>query len=166
MRGKTNSLVIISLYVAIGIILQITESTFPIITTVPGGKLGLANIVSILNISMFGGVNALVVALLRAFLGSLLFGGVSSMIYSVSGAFLSTICMSIFMKFKSEKYGSVSVGIIGAVTHNLAQVAVASLILGSVYIWSYFPVLMIIGAISGAVTGFSSGLIKAKIKLK
>lgn len=166
MKGKINFIVLNALFVAIGIILQIAENSFPVITEIPGGKLGLANIVSILNISIFGGVNALIVAVLRAFLGSVLFGGTVSMLYSVGGAFLSTICMSLFMKFKSEKFSFVSVGIIGAVSHNLAQVLIASVILQSVYIWSYFPVLMIIGAISGTVTGFSSQLIKSKIKLK
>ncbi len=166
MRSKTKELVLISLFIAIGMVLQSIENSFPIISGIPGGKLGLCNIVSILNISMFGGINALIVASLRSVLTSLLFGGVSSLMYSLCGAILSTISMTVFMKLASDKFSLMSVGIIGGVTHNTAQVMVASVTLSSGYIWSYLPVLMIIGAISGSVTGISAGLISSKMKFK
>ena len=46
---------IMAMFVAIGLVLQYAESRF-LVLSVPGGKLGLANVVSIINIFMFGGV--------------------------------------------------------------------------------------------------------------
>lgn len=166
MKIKTKRLVLISLFIAIGIVLQSIENSFPIISGIPGGKLGLANIVSILNILMFGGINALIVAAIRSIITSLLFGGIGSLMYSLCGAVLSTLSMTVFMKLAPDKFGLMSVGIVGGVTHNIAQVTVASVALSSGYIWSYLPVLMIIGALSGSVTGISASLISSKIKFK
>ena len=66
-------------------IVQIAESMFDIFV-VPGGKIGLANIATLLGIFIFGGANGTVIAFLRALLGCILYGGVPAMPYSISGA--------------------------------------------------------------------------------
>ena len=73
-RYTPRDIGIMAVFVSLGIILQYVER-FIMITPVPGGKLGLSNIVSILNIFLFGGQNALTVSLIRAFLGTVLTSG-------------------------------------------------------------------------------------------
>ncbi len=161
----SKKLTVMAMFTAIGLVLQVAESMLPIFVSVPGGKLGLANIVSIINISVFGGVNALMIAVLRAFLGSLLCGGAAAVPYSVSGAVLSTVVMWFAKKYAEGVFSNVGVGVLGAVAHNTAQVLVASVIFGSGYIWTYLPVLVIIGTVSGTAVGWAAEHTLRRIKM-
>lgn len=163
MNIKTSKrLTVMAMFTAIGLVLQLIESMLPIFTSVPGGKLGLANIVSIINISFFGGANALLIATLRSFIGSMLYGGAMAVPYSVSGAVFSTIVMWLARKYAGDRLSGVGVGVLGAVAHNTAQILTASIIFGNVYIWTYLPVLIIIGTLSGAVVGFAAETVLRK----
>ena len=158
----SKKLTIMALFTAVGLVLQFVESMLPIFTAIPGGKLGLANIVSIVNISFFGGANALLIAVIRSFIGSILCGGVMSVPYSVSGAVLSTVVMWLAKKYAGGRLSSIGIGVLGAAAHNTAQVLTASIIFGSVYIWTYLPVLIIIGTLSGALVGFAAETVLRK----
>ncbi len=146
---------IMAMFVSMGLILQYAESRI-LISPVPGGKLGLANIVSIINIFMFGGGNAMLIAILRAFLGALLTGGAMAIPYSLAGAFFSTLVMCVLKKYCYPRVSMVGMSIAGAAGHNLSQVCVAALVLSSAYIFSYLPLLLAVSAISGAVTGYAA----------
>ncbi|MBQ7097245.1 MAG: Gx transporter family protein [Clostridia bacterium] len=147
-----RNLGIMSIFVSLGIILQYVENTI-LFTPVPGGKLGLSNIVSVINIFLFGGPNALVVSMLRAFLGTMLTGGVSALPYSLAGAFVSTISMWGAKHFFYPGLSMVGISVIGACLHNVSQIFVASIVFSSGYIFSYMPILLVVGVICGFVTG-------------
>lgn len=153
---------IISMFVAIGLVLQYVENQI-LISPVPGGKLGLSNIVTIINIFMFGGKNALFIAALRSLLGSMLTGGAISAIYSVSGAVFSAALMWLI---KTQLYPRVSImgiSISGAAMHNLAQLLVAAITYKSLYVFSYLPLLLIVALLSGTATGYCSSLFANRI---
>lgn len=145
-----------AVFIAVGIVLQYAESRITI-TPVPGGKIGLANIVSIINIFMFGGGNAEVIAIIRAFLGSLLSGGVGAVPYSVAGAAAATAVMSVCKRFY-PRMSMIGISIIGAAAHNIAQLCVAAILFGSAYIFSYLSVMLIAGLVGGCVTGYAAEL--------
>ena len=149
---STKKIGIMAVFISVGMVLQYVESQI-ILTPVPGGKLGLCNTVSIINIFMFGGKNTLVISLLRAFLGTLLTGGVTALPYSLVGAFLSTLGMWLIQRFFYPKVSMIGMSVAGAALHNFSQVLVASVIFGSVYIFSYLPILLCVSAVSGTVTG-------------
>jgi heptaprenyl diphosphate synthase len=155
---------IMAVFIAIGLVLQYFESRI-IITPVPGGKLGLANIVTVINIFLFGGGNATVIAIIRAFLGALVSGGAATVPYSVAGAALSTLAMWIVKKYFYPKVSIIGISIIGAVFHNIAQLLIASAVYVSGYIFSYLPGLLVLALVSGTVTGYAA-LIFAKRALK
>ena len=73
LHGKYSSgqLCLMAVFIAIGLVLQYIEGTFAIFAP-PGAKVGLANVVSIISLFMFGGANAFVIAVIRAVTGSLL----------------------------------------------------------------------------------------------
>ena len=160
-KFTSSEICIMAVFVACGLVLQYIES-YIAITSVPGGKIGLANIVSIINIFMFGGWNALIISILRAFLGALLSGGISAVLYSVAGAFLSTLVMWGCKKFFYPKVSMIGMGILGAVFHNIAQCCVAAIMFSSVYVFSYLPFLILFALISGAITGYSAKLIDGR----
>ena len=144
--------VITALLVCIGIVLQIAESMFDVFI-VPGGKIGLANIATLIGIFIFGGANGTVIAFLRALLGCILYGGVPSMPYSISGAVLSALCMWGAKEVFYPKLSCVGISVIGAFVHNVAQIAVATVVFESAKLFTYLPVLVIIGTFGGILTG-------------
>ncbi len=162
---KSTDICIMAVFVASGLVLQYIEN-YIAITSVPGGKIGLANIVSILNIFMFGGGNALLISTIRAFLGALLSGGISAIPYSVSGAVFSTIAMWICKKLFYPDVSMIGIGVLGAVFHNLAQICVAAVIFSSPYVFSYMPFLILFALVSGAITGYTAQLFERRFLQK
>ena len=159
-RGK--KIVLMGIFIAVGLVLQFIESQLPI-AVLPGGKIGLSNIVTIINIFLLGPWNAIIIATLRAFLGALLFGGVSAIPYSVLGAILSSTLMG-YMSVKTEKFSPVGISVGGAVMHNFGQILVAMAIFMNFKVLVYFPVLIVLGVIGGVITGICASKILKHIK--
>lgn len=137
--------------IALALVLGWLESLVPVVPPVSGIKLGLANLVSIFLLYRMGYKEASVVALLRVLLGGILFGNFSMMLYSLAGAFLSILLMSILKA--TAKFSLVSVSIAGGIAHNLGQLIVAAIIVENGVLFYYLPVLILAGAISGALIG-------------
>ncbi len=152
-----------AMFVSVGLVLQYVESRI-IITPVPGGKLGLANIVSIINIFVLGGKNAILISVLRSFLGTIISSGVSALPYSLFGTFFSTVSMCLLKKYIFPKVSVVGMSVVGASVHNVVQIIVASVTFSSLYIFSYLPFLLIISLISGTVTGYGAHIFMERIK--
>jgi heptaprenyl diphosphate synthase len=150
--------------IAIGLVLHIIESTIPVPISLPGAKLGLANITSLLTVVIYGPITALIVSVVRATLGGIIAGGVSSIPYSLSGAVLSTIVMWLAYKGLYPRLSLIGVSVLGAAAHNIAQLFTASLILSNVGLFTYLPVLLIIGTITGYFIGLVSNLTVKTLK--
>ena len=161
-KYSAKNICIMAVLTAVGIILQYVENRI-LISPVPGGKLGLANIVTILNIFLFGGKNAMVISLLRALLGTLLSGGMTALPYSVVGTFFSVLGMILAKKYIYPKASIVGLSVIGASLYNFAQILVASLIFYTSYMFSYLPQLLIVAAVSGTVTGVGAKILGDRI---
>ena len=160
---KTKKLTLIALLLSMGIVLQIFESSLPVIAGIPGGKLGFANIVTILCINLFDIKTSFLLCILRPMLSSLLYGGLTQLPYSLSGSILAFLLMVVIIK-KSDKFSYMGAAIIGAMAHNFAQVTVAVFMYSNIHIYKYLPPLLIISVISGYFTGFCSTLIVQKYK--
>ena len=161
-RYTSKKLIIMSIFVAIGIVLQYIENKV-LISPVPGGKLGLCNIVSIINVFMFGGKNAIMISLIRAFLGTFITGGAMALPYSMAGAFFSIVAMVVVKKCLYPKVSMIGISIAGAAVHNFMQTCVAAIMLTSGYIFSYLPFLLVVAVISGAVTGYAAQIFGNRI---
>ncbi len=161
-KYKTKKIVIMAIFVSMGLVLQYVESRI-LISPIPGGKLGLANIVTILNIFLFGGWNAVLIATLRAILGAFMFGGAATLMYSLSGAFFSVTAMIIAKRLWFPKISIIGLSIIGAVVHNISQTMVAYIQYGSVYVFSYVSGLLIISLVSGVITGYATDVFAKRV---
>lgn len=162
---RTKKTILIAIMTSIGVVLQIFESQIPIPINLPGGKIGLANIVGLILIPTLGGTYAMITAIARAIIGSMYFGGMIGAVYSVFGAILSTLAMIFSYKFLFPKATLIGIGVLGAVFHNTAQVTTAAIILSNVGIFVYLPVLIIISVFSGSFTGLAARLIlKGRMK--
>jgi len=156
---KIKKTVILGFLISVAIALQIFEANIPIPMPVPGGKLGFANIVTIITIVMFGSKSAIIVAILRSILGSLMYGGFIHGIYSFTAALGSALLMAILYKHCS-KFSLIGICVSAALLHNFLQVAVAAVIFGNPAVFTYYPVLMLISIPCGMLTGIISEYVK------
>lgn len=163
---NTKRLVHVAMLTAFGLALHIIESMIPNPFTAfaPGAKLGLANIVGLITLAIYGLKYALAVNLLRSLIGGLASGAVISMMYSMSGAFVSTILMWIGYKFFRKYFSLIGVSVLGALGHNMAQLTVASIIIKNSKIFVYLPVLMLTSIFTGIFIGITANYTLSKTK--
>lgn len=139
------------LILALALIAGYVESLIPIPIPIPGIKLGVANSVILLLLYRTGAKEAFAVNVSRVLLSGFLFGSMFSILYSLSGAVVSLLVM-IGLK-KTDCFSKAGVSMAGGVMHNIGQLVVAWLVLDSVAVWYYLPVLMIAGCLTGLVIG-------------
>ena len=159
---KTKRTALLGITITIAIIMSYIESLFPLSFSVPGIKIGLANIVIIFVLYKMSTADAIMVSLIRIILVSLLFGNVMALAYSIAGSTLSLLLMLVLKK--SEKFSIVGVSIAGAVMHNIGQILTAVIILETREIIYYLPVLALSGTVSGVIIGIVSAIITERIK--
>ncbi len=151
----TRRLVFLALLVAMATALHVVEGMLSIPLPIPGAKLGLANIITLLTIYLYGFRNGLKVSLMRVVLGSLIGGMFLSpgFLLALTGALFSTVVMAVLLKHTSC-FSMIGISLAGAVGHNLGQLLAACLLLQSSAIFYYLPVLLIAGIPTGFITGF------------
>ena len=159
---ETRKVAQIGVLVALAMELSYVESLFPAFVAVPGVRIGLANIAVVFALYRLGFKEALGISLVRVVLSSMLFGSVLSMAYSASGAVLSLVMMAILKRTKL--FGTVAVSVVGGVSHNLGQIAVACLILQSRAIAYYIPILILSGIAAGVVIGLVSAVVLSRLE--
>lgn len=146
---------------ALAIILSFIEGMLPELP-VPGAKLGLANLAVMTSIDVDGIGGGACTALFKAMFALFTRGPVAG-IMSLSGSILSTVVMWLILKYDRQRFGYVGVGVLGAVAHNMGQIAVAVIITGSAVLY-YIPFLIIVGIVTGSVTGVVVSIILPILK--
>lgn len=147
--------------VALAMVLGFVETLIPINLGIPGMKLGLANIVVVIALFLFDIKTAIVVSILRIILIAMTFGNMSMMFYSIAGASLSLLSMIAISKIKS--FSLISVSIVGGIMHNVGQIICAAFVVRTNGVFTYLPVLIIAGLVSGALIGIVAGLISVRL---
>lgn len=165
--NKHRKMVFISLLVAQAMILSFIERMIPVSFAMPGAKLGLANIITLVSLYLFGFKEALFIVFLRTFLTDALFGSVARFLYSISGGLLSLFAMYLIMKIGKDKVSTMGISIVGAVFHSIGQVLVAALVIQNIKIVMYLPYLTIVSVGTGLFVGITvKYLLSALRKLK
>lgn len=164
--GGTKRIALLSILVSAALVLHMAEGFLPIPYIAPGVKLGLANMVSLMAIILFGAKEALIVVLLRTFLGSLLSGALSGFFFSSAGGILSTLTMYSMHRWAKDRFSLIGISVAGAITHNIGQLFVAGLIIENFGLYIYLPVLTLSAVISGAFIGITAGYLIPFIESK
>src|SRR6056297_2618994 len=88
--------VLIGLLVSAGLALHIIEGMIPMSSVVPGAKLGLANVVNLIGLVLFGFNAGLQILILRILLGSFMIGSFMTFNFflSLSGGIFGYLVMS------------------------------------------------------------------------
>lgn len=140
--------------VAQAAVLHYLESLFPNPVPVPGVKLGLANVITLVALVVFDFRTAMVIAVMRTILGSLLAGTLFGMGFfmSFAGAVTATIAMALVLRI-FRMLGMVSISVLGAIAHNIGQLIMATFILHFPGIFLYLPAMLVFSIPTGFLTG-------------
>lgn len=153
-RSHTNTkrLAVLGLFAALAFGIYALESLIPNPIPIPGIKLGLANIISLIVLKKYGLRDSSLVLTVRLLLSALLFGSLMSLLYSAVGGFLCIFGEYLINRFLHGKFLPVT-AILGAILHNAGQIAVAMIITGTPGVIIYAPYLAVAGIITGLLTG-------------
>ena len=126
---------------ALALVLSVLESWItPLLGLAPGVKIGLANIVVMYALLCMNRRQALVLVVLKAALLSGCGGLVS----------LGVMCLLLLGKQRPTLF---ILSAAGAIAHNVGQLCMAAVLLGSGLALSYAPVLLVSGLVVGWLTG-------------
>jgi heptaprenyl diphosphate synthase len=156
----------IALLSAYAIALHGFESLLP--SPIPWLRLGLANIITLVALYLYGLRVAMMVTLIRVTLASLFTGtflGPSFML-SMGGGVTSTLAMGCVLSYAPRVFSPVGLSVIGALFHNSAQLLLAYVLIvqriGAILIVT--PFIVLLGVLTGTVNGIIANLIMQNLK--
>lgn len=163
---RTKKMALFALLCSAALVIGYFENLIPAFSVVPGGKIGLANIVTMMVFCLFSPAEALIFGILRCFLSSVLYSGLFAFLYSCVGTVLSIAAMTAARKVLKQRVSECGLSVIGAVFFNAGQLAVCSAVLESVAVFRYFPALLMVSAFAGSLTGYVAKKINVYVDLK
>ena len=144
-----------ALLISQALVLHYLEGFLPPLA--PGARLGLANIVSLIALHLFGFREAMVIVVIRSVLGPILGGSPMGILFSLAGGMLSCIVMAALYGHLNKYFSLPGISVAGAVFHNIGQILTASVVYGSIGIlFTYLPVLMLSSVVTGNFIGLAA----------
>lgn len=164
-NNTTSKLALCSVFTVMAAVTGILESFLPLefIISIPGVKLGIANIFTVMAFSVLGIKYAVSVAILRVILVFLFTGNPVSLAMSMSGAIFAFVITAIMIKFVYVLYTYISVSALSAVFHGIGQFLCAYFFVGR-SVFYYLPALCFGCALTGIFTGTLMNITTPKVK--
>lgn len=153
---KAKQITLCAVLTALALALSYAERFIPLqlVVPLPGVKLGLANIVTLVALYLLKPGHAWMILVARCGLGSLFGGGITGLMFSLWGGSLALGTMTLAKKLPCfSVYG---VSILGAAAHNIGQILAAMVLMQSLYIGAYLPYLLLVCIFTGLLTGAAS----------
>ena len=150
----SKKLSLVGILTALAVVLAVLEQYIPIqlILPLPGIKLGIANTVTLTALKKINFKCAFAILMVRCSLVALLFGTPISLAMSLSGGLLSLCAMWLLLR-RQTWFSIYGVSIAGAAMHNVGQVACACVVLKSIYVFGYLPILLFSAFVTGVLIG-------------
>ena len=147
---KVKRLALMGLLFALAMALSFLESLLPALPMLPPGiRLGLSNIVTLVALVTLGPSFTLGVSLCRVGVLYLASGNFTSLFLSLLGALFSLLAMALAKKGLGKVFSLYGVSVIGAACHNVGQILGACILMKSLGVISYLPLLLILGLFTG-----------------
>ena len=166
--SSVKRLATLAMFLALAVLLNYVENLLPMIVPVPGVKLGLANTMNLIILYYYGRRDYFAIGLLRVLLMAVMFTGVVSYAFflSLSGFLLSSLVVIGLSYIKKLSIFSLSVA--SAIFHGIGQICCAILLYwtndgSSIFLFTYLPILIVSGAITGVLIAYLSYLIITRL---
>ena len=160
--SKTKRIALCAVLIALAMALSYTERFIPLqmIVPLPGVKLGLANIVTLIALYLMGPKAAFAILIPRCIFGAVFGGGITGLMFSLTGGILAMLTMTLAKKV--PVFSIYGVSILGAAAHNVGQILAAMVLMNSSYIGAYLSYLLVVALFTGFATGAAcAGVLRA-----
>ena len=160
--SKTKHLTLCAILIALALALSYTERFIPLqmLIPLPGVKLGLANIVTLIALYLMGAKSAFAVLIPRCIFGAVFGGGITGLLFSLAGGILAMLTMILAKKI--SLFSIYGISILGAAAHNVGQILAAMVLMNSRYIGAYLSYLLLVALFTGVATGAAgAGVLRA-----
>ena len=138
---------------ALIMVLSFLESMLPpVVSFAPGIRLGLGNIVTMYALFTIDKKTAFLLNILKSVFVFITRGATAAAL-SLTGGILSLIVIIVLSMLLKERVSYLSLSILGAVFHNIGQLAAISVLMNNKAAFFYLPVLIVAGTVMGCITG-------------
>lgn len=160
---KTKKLALMALLTAIALTIFVIENQIPAPVPIPGVKLGLANIITLITMGILGKKEAGAVLLVRILMGAMFAGSPSTLLFSAAGGLLAYLVMCLLVgRFGNDQLWIVSA--LSGIAHNAGQLLACALVVKTPGVFAYAPVLAASGIITGVFTGLCAQYLLRALK--
>lgn len=149
---RTQKITHMAMMLALTVVLSVFESMIPAFVSIPGVKLGLANIAVMYTLISYGKKEAVSLSIAKSILAGAT-RGFTAFLLSFCGSMLSIIVIILLLVLFKNKLSYIIVSVFGAVCHNLGQLTAVYFIMNTYSILYYLPILIVSGVIMGIITG-------------
>lgn len=148
----------LAVFLAAGIVLYMVEALYFPPLPIPGAKLGLANLITLLILAQYSWRDCIFNVIARTVVGALITGTFLTppFFFSLAGVLASTAAMIVVYTLLYGRFSMVGVSIVGAVVHNLAQLWLAVYILGHLGILLQLSLLIWLAVATGTFNGVAA----------
>jgi heptaprenyl diphosphate synthase len=162
-RRSARRLTLMTMLLAMSILLHMVEPALPI--PVPGVKLGLANIIGLIALFLFGIKEMITINVMRVVMASLLRGILfgTGFWLSLSGVLLSTLVT--ILLYKQNKLSKIGLSVASGAFHGIGQIGALILINNTVMMIYWLPMLWFSSVPTGYVTGTLSVQVLKRLKV-
>lgn len=162
-RTATRRLTLLTMLLAMSILLALIEPALPI--PVPGVKLGLANIMGMITLFLFGIKEMMTVNIMRVIMAALLRGIIfgTGFWLSVSGMLLSSLIT--ILLYKQNKFTKIGISMASSAFHGVGQILALIVINNTVMMVYWLPMLWFSAVPTGYITGTLSVQVLKRLKL-
>ena len=152
---KTKKLALMALLTAIALTIFVVENQLPAPVPIPGVKLGLANIITLVTMLLLGKKEAGAVLLVRVLMGAMFAGSPSTLLFSAAGGALAWLVMCLTVGLFGEKQLWI-VSALAGLAHNAGQLLTCAPVVKTPGVFAYAPILAVSGVITGVFTGLAA----------
>lgn len=161
---QTKRIALCGVLMSLALALSYMERFIPLqmLVPLPGVKLGLANIVTLIALYRLGAREAFAILIPRCILGAVFGGGVTGLMFSLTGGIFAMAVMALAKR--APIFSVYGVSILGAAAHNVGQIGIAMLLMNSVYVGAYLPYLLIVALFTGSASGIAGASVLRAIR--
>lgn len=158
-RERINTITRISVYIALGVVFNLLETflvPLGLVVRIPGARIGLANVVTLVLLVTEGPGMLWGVTAGRIVLAALLTGTLFSVPFalSVGGSIAALSVMGFLWRHLPRVFSLSGISVIGAVAHNCGQLFVLYLLIPGTRISYLLPWALLLALPSGWLTGY------------
>lgn len=164
--SRTKRIALCGMLTALALALSLMERMIPLemLIPIPGVKLGLANVVTMFALLFLSPKEAYSILLCRVILASVFAGSVTQFLFSLIGGLFALTTTWLLLHKYNRWFSFYGISAASAAMHNFGQILAAMLVMQTVDVFAYLPLLLVSSIPMGMVTGTILEVLQKQMK--